>query len=657
MRTPTITSISEKAAAQQRTKQSSGSLTSSRNNSSSDTSMEGNAGTPRITSPQMTLHKDGFYQRDPILLPADYPKASTVEAWVNASVPEPRIPNPAVGDPSFASKTVTGTLPQTRSSGTEPVLLRSVQTVVVRKPAEGNDGSGEDPSSKRRISWTRMEKARHNGHRPFESSNVSIAAATFGSLLAEDQSPSSSPLETFETGQLSIGAPSLNKPRSQESTRGEQQSTAASPISSGLNTSDFKLSTRQSVKQGRSSITNYQRHRPSPFGSTSGFLNAEGGGSSKMSAASVFVCEPSDGKYGVLQRVMTKSTHPEMQAIDVREIFSRISTARTNSSIYAENPKAFRSMNFQLFDLSDEVFQPPQTDAENRKRFIPAFSNLFDTTRFCVLSTEDSRNNLTDDFKAPDPPEGKDPSDFLSLALHYHENEKYDLSAYYLHKAAEDENGHPLGLYLLGLVRRHGWGIREDQNQAFLDILSSCERTLLTIPALYDLKQEQMRQEQLRQSRIAVTSTGTPNLGISMLSSFAPSAVSIRQHSVLGFSSYGSLLKGEYGYDEAMWILPLPLFEIAVSFHQGWGIPKSLPAAIYFYKAAAALGDVDSMYELGLIHMKRYHDKSWFKTFVRGELDPDKLEAGRWFRSAHSMGKKVVGESWMFKQKWGGTEP
>ncbi|KAI8609232.1 hypothetical protein BC830DRAFT_1071157 [Chytriomyces sp. MP71] len=103
-----------------------------------------------------------------------------------------------------------------------------------------------------------------------------------------------------------------------------------------------------------------------------------------------------------------------------------------------------------------------------------------------------------------------------------------------------------------------------------------------------------------------------------------------------------------------MWILSLPLFEIAVCFHQGWGIPKSIPAAIHFYKTAAGLGDPDAMYELGFLLLRGYHAKSWYERH-HPEGIKEKMEAASWLRSAHGKGHTVVGESWIFQAKWGGT--
>ncbi|KAI8609230.1 hypothetical protein BC830DRAFT_1071155 [Chytriomyces sp. MP71] len=191
-------------------------------------------------------------------------------------------------------------------------------------------------------------------------------------------------------------------------------------------------------------------------------------------------------------------------------------------------------------------------------------------------------------YNPPPPPPGKSPNDFLSLAFYYHEDGNLELSAFYIKKAAAAD-AHPLALHLLGLLRRHGWGIAHSPRKAFS-------------------------------------------------SSSAPSRVSATQSESLSRSSVVTIS-----------ILPLPLFEIGVCFQQGWGIAKSIPAAFYFYKAAAALGDPDACYELGYLILHRVNRE---RAFGGG-----KREAARWLRKAHEAGRAVVGESWIFKRKWGGSDP
>ncbi|KAI9337612.1 hypothetical protein DFJ73DRAFT_591053 [Zopfochytrium polystomum] len=98
----------------------------------------------------------------------------------------------------------------------------------------------------------------------------------------------------------------------------------------------------------------------------------------------------------------------------------------------------------------------------------------------------------------------------------------------------------------------------------------------------------------------------------------------------------------------AVALLPLPLFEIGVCFQQGWGCAKSPAAATYYFAAAANLGDADAMYEAG------YNYLNLAGPGERGRQN--KRIAAQYLRAADKAGKKVVGESWIWKRKWGGEE-
>ncbi|KAJ3291209.1 DNA replication protein psf1 [Borealophlyctis nickersoniae] len=86
-------------------------------------------------------------------------------------------------------------------------------------------------------------------------------------------------------------------------------------------------------------------------------------------------------------------------------------------------------------------------------------------------------------------------------------------------------------------------------------------------------------------------------------------------------------------------ILPLPLHELAICFQQGWGTPRSNPAAVYFFRCAAAMGDVDACV-------------SYADCLLAGRgVKRDKREAGKWLRRAKEGGREVIGESWIWKGK------
>ncbi|KAI9203594.1 uncharacterized protein BJ171DRAFT_137168 [Polychytrium aggregatum] len=134
---------------------------------------------------------------------------------------------------------------------------------------------------------------------------------------------------------------------------------------------------------------------------------------------------------------------------------------------------------------------------------------------------------------------------------------------------------------------------------------------------------------------------GSTNMETSMsaLSSFA---------SMFSFTDQSGgrrLLKGLDDLEVAATLLPNPLYEISMILRCGGdGVPVSRAASAYFMSVAAALGDTDAQYEYGycLIHGLG--------------VSKNLMEAARWLRQAHAGGRRVEGEGWIFKKKWGGEE-
>ncbi|KAJ1566020.1 hypothetical protein HK405_011102, partial [Cladochytrium tenue] len=97
---------------------------------------------------------------------------------------------------------------------------------------------------------------------------------------------------------------------------------------------------------------------------------------------------------------------------------------------------------------------------------------------------------------------------------------------------------------------------------------------------------------------------------------------------------------------------------IGVCFQQGWGCTKSLSAATYFFVAAAHLGDADAMYEAGYCYLSGSAGHGIGSAHSE-RVRQNKLRAAEYLRAADKAGRKVVGESWIWKDKWmpsGGQE-
>jgi TPR repeat protein len=130
-------------------------------------------------------------------------------------------------------------------------------------------------------------------------------------------------------------------------------------------------------------------------------------------------------------------------------------------------------------------------------------------------------------------PEHIDIKDPLAIGIFYHENGDLLMSAFYFSIAAS--RGDATGLFLFAISTRHGWGVKQDEKEAFRLLSLVTDRAGME----EDLKQ--------------VTST---------------------------------------------FQIPLALFEVGTAFHQGWGVPQDKKKAAYYFNQAAQLGDPDAQIAL-----------------------------------------------------------
>jgi len=124
----------------------------------------------------------------------------------------------------------------------------------------------------------------------------------------------------------------------------------------------------------------------------------------------------------------------------------------------------------------------------------------------------------------------------------------------------------------------------------------------------------------------------TPNapLALHYLRMAASSAAEI-ESAALNKSLNGGSAKGE---------LVLAIFELANCYRYAWGVDKDPVAARAYYETAANLGDVDACEEV-----------AWCYTEGFGG-DKDKWVAAQYLRLAEERGRKIVGGSWIWKDKY-----
>ncbi|KAI8891269.1 HCP-like protein [Backusella circina FSU 941] len=172
---------------------------------------------------------------------------------------------------------------------------------------------------------------------------------------------------------------------------------------------------------------------------------------------------------------------------------------------------------------------------------------------------------------------------YLQLGMQYHEKGELEKATHYWRLSAEKES--PLGLFFYGIALRHGWGCRKNPAIAVRHLQKAAEC------AVFDLQ--------------------------------------------TGIARSVSVAKSE---------LVLAIYELGVCFRHGWGVPKSLPTAAYYFEVAANLGDPDAMNDLAFCYLHGHGVKK------------DLFKAAKFYRMADKKGQGLVGNSWIWKEKYNDEE-
>ncbi|TPX62931.1 hypothetical protein PhCBS80983_g00200 [Powellomyces hirtus] len=207
-----------------------------------------------------------------------------------------------------------------------------------------------------------------------------------------------------------------------------------------------------------------------------------------------------------------------------------------------------------------------------------------------------------------------DPNDPLQIAIFYHELNVLEVATYYFSVAAA--RGHPVGLFMYAMSMRHGWGCGKDEEGA-VRLLQKAAET-----AVMDLNQEL---DTTQHHHLAPSPTTTP------ISPTSPLQQQQQQQLAFPSGPLKTIATAE---------LTLAIYELAMSFKQGWGVPKSKTTSTYYMTIAAQLGDVDAQQELG-------------ECYLRGDgVKRDKKMAAKWFREAERQGAHMVSMQWIWKEKY-----
>ncbi|KAL9053972.1 MAG: hypothetical protein Q9162_004462 [Coniocarpon cinnabarinum] len=119
--------------------------------------------------------------------------------------------------------------------------------------------------------------------------------------------------------------------------------------------------------------------------------------------------------------------------------------------------------------------------------------------------------------------------------------------------------------------------------------------------------------------------------GLTYLSLAAKNSAAIESAALSAGARSGGAAKGE---------LVLAIFEMAQCFRHGWGTAIDKNAARQYYETAANLGDTDAMSEAAWCYLEGFGGPK------------DKWKAAQYLRKAEEKGKKELGNTWIWKDKY-----
>ena len=233
---------------------------------------------------------------------------------------------------------------------------------------------------------------------------------------------------------------------------------------------------------------------------------------------------------------------------------------------------------------SQKALQPPpipSTPSEHAARSSAESARQTNEKDATVSSADSASTMRPQTATAPVTASGLTADDHVAKGIECHERGSLSESTYHLRVAAKQN--HPTGMLLYALACRHGWGMRSNEKEG------------------------------VRWLRKAVDS-----VGLEMLANpDAPGASKAKE------------LQKAYRAQFA-----LSIYELGVSYLNGWGIEQDKTLALRCFEIAGQWGDVDAMAEAGFCYAEGVGCKK------------DMKKAARFYRQAESKGMSMVGNSW-----------
>ncbi|EWC48041.1 hypothetical protein DRE_02620 [Drechslerella stenobrocha 248] len=180
----------------------------------------------------------------------------------------------------------------------------------------------------------------------------------------------------------------------------------------------------------------------------------------------------------------------------------------------------------------------------------------------------------------------------LNIAIPLHEKGSYAKSTYHFRLSAM--GGNTTGMLMYALALRHGWGVRANPSEAFNWLRKAAT-----------LAQEEMASAEKDPSKPKPTWWESK----SMRSKFA-----------------------------------LTTYELGMSYTNGWGCAEDKSLGLQYFEIAASWGDVDALSEAGYAYANGQGCKK------------DLKKSAKYYRQASENGVSMVGNSWIWKDKYDDDE-
>lgn len=193
--------------------------------------------------------------------------------------------------------------------------------------------------------------------------------------------------------------------------------------------------------------------------------------------------------------------------------------------------------------------------------------------------------------------------DHVSAGIALHEKGDLREASYHWQHAAF--KGDHTAMLLYGLAVRHGWGMRQNASEAVKWLRKAMESSLGDNKT-FDLKSP---------------------------SSVLPAIMSDEKQD----NKSSSLKKAHIG---------LALYELGMSYLHSWGTEKDEDMALRAFELAGSLGDSDALCEAAGLYMKNG---------PKGRKK-DLQKAARLYREAADKGANMIGQSWIYKDKYMGED-